>query len=88
MSEHISSDKNQPVIVRTAVTSDCLKLPLVFLEKGVKVNRKVYKQMLVRDVLPLFSTTFRSHYVLTQEGAPVHIANLTQNWHFCAFLTS
>lgn len=58
------------------------KLPLVFIEKGVKVNAIYYKtEVLEKVVKPYVQEMFGDdHYVFQQDGAPSHTANLVQDW--------
>lgn len=58
------------------------KTPLIFLEKGVKVNQKVYQEKVLEDVLlPWSRKEFENeHWVFTQDSAPAHRAKKTQEW--------
>jgi inhibitor of nuclear factor kappa-B kinase subunit alpha len=58
------------------------KLPLVFIEKGVKINAIYYKtEVLQKVVKPSVERMYGSdHYVFQQDGAPSHTANVVQNW--------
>lgn len=58
------------------------KLPLVFIEKGVKINAAYYKaEVLEKVVKPSVERMYgKDHYVFQQDGAPSHTANLVQNW--------
>ena len=58
------------------------KLPLVFIEKNVKINAAYYKTKVLEKVV---AATFRDlhgkdHYVFQQDGAPAHMANIVQAW--------
>ena len=58
------------------------KLPLVFIEKGVKINETFYKtEVLEKNLLPNFKRMYKDdYYVLQQDGAPSHTANIVQTW--------
>lgn len=67
------------------------KLPLVFIEKGVKIDRNVYiRDILEAAALPGCQAIFGDEYYLfQQDGAPSHTANDTQRWcerNFCDFM--
>ena len=55
------------------------KTPLVFVEKGVKINAKVYQETILKDVLePWASEFFRgADWCLQQDWAPAHGAKST-----------
>lgn len=55
-------------------------LPLVFIEKGVKIDRKVYiRNIFEADALPGCQALFgKEYYLFQQDGAPSHTANDTQ----------
>ena len=76
------------VMVWAAVASDGTKSPLVFIKEGVKVNSQVYLKMLEEQVLTWVTESFPGGYVFTQDGAPSHTSNVTQQWcksHFKGF---
>lgn len=58
------------------------KLPLVFIDRGVKINRHVYiSQVLEAAALPGCRELFGDdYYCFQQDGAPSHTANDTQAW--------
>lgn len=58
------------------------KLPLVFIEKGVKINALYYKMEVLQNVVkPSLERMYgKDDYVFQQDGAPSHTANLVQNW--------
>lgn len=68
------------VMVWAAVASDGTKSPLVFIKEGVKVNSQVYLKMLEEHLLPWLTASFPDGYVFTQDGAPSHTSNVTQQW--------
>ena len=58
------------------------KLPLVFIEKNVKINAAYYKtKVLEKVVAPALRDLYeKDHYVFQQDGAPAHTANIVQVW--------
>jgi hypothetical protein len=64
-------------------------LALIFIEEGVKVNQRVYMDMLELKVLPwIESEEWESGYNFQQDGAPAHTAIAVQKWltaNFSAF---
>ena len=55
------------------VMDDGQKLPLIFVEIGVKINRWVYKDMLEAQVVPWLQNTYGNQpYTFMQDGAPAH----------------
>ena len=58
------------------------KLPLVFIDKGVKINAAYYKsEVLEKNVAPNLKNMFADdYYVFQQDGAPSHTANAVQAW--------
>lgn len=66
------------VMVWAGITSDG-KTPLVFVEKGVKINAAVYQQRILRDVLdPWARQHFKNRsWTLQQDWAPAHSAKST-----------
>ena len=71
----------QSVMVWAGITANG-RTPLVFVEQGVKINAQIYKETILEDCLkPWAQNHFgRRHWVLQQDSAPAHKANLTQNW--------
>ena len=69
------------VMVWGAVSSKG-KLPLLFIEKGVKINAQYYlDNVLVNHLLPHASTLFGDEpYCFQQDSAPAHKAKIVQNW--------
>ena len=85
---HFRRMKPAGVMVWAAVASDGSKSPLIFIKEGVKVNTQLYIKMLAENVLPWITKSFGNSYVFTQDGAPSHTSNLTQQWcndHFSGF---
>lgn len=58
------------------------KLPLVFIEKGVKINAQYYKtEVLEKVLLPNLQKLYGDdYYVFQQDGAPAHTSNVVQDW--------
>lgn len=69
------------VMVWAAVSADH-KFPLVFVEKGVKINAAVYEEEILRkNLLPHAEAVFGDEpWVFQQDGAPAHRANKVQQW--------
>jgi hypothetical protein len=59
------------------------KSPLIFVEKGVKIDQKYYREHILQaHILPWIQATFGNDYYLwVQDSAPSHKANTTQT--FC-----
>lgn len=68
------------IMVWAAVASDGRKSPLVFIDKGAKVNSDVYIKILSTYALPWLRQTFSDGYIFTQDGAPAHTSKKTQTW--------
>lgn len=58
------------------------KLPLIFIDKGVKINAEYYKtEVLEKVVAPNLQRMFGDdYYIFQQDGAPSHTANSVQAW--------
>ena len=79
--------KPASVMVWAGVTTDGKKMPLHFIEEGVKVNQAVYLDMLSEVVVPWVEAEYgRSPLTFQQDSAPSHSANLVQT--FCADMFS
>ena len=67
------------------------KLPLKFIDEGVKINQEMYRQEILEDLILPWT---REHYpnndwTFQQDSAPAHKAKLTQQWiqeHFPDFI--
>lgn len=58
------------------------KLPLVFIEKNVKINAAYYKTLVADKVMaPALRELYeKDHYVFQQDGATAHTANIVKNF--------
>lgn len=58
------------------------KLPLVFIDKGVKINQKYYiEEVLMKSLLPNAKEIYNDDYFcFQQDGAPAHTGNQCQRW--------
>ena len=75
-------------MVGAAVWSDGSTSPMLSVDEGVKMNSAVYIMVLAENVVLWVTGTYRTHCIFTQDGAPAHAANKTQQWckdHFCGF---
>lgn len=81
LDDRIAVRKQAPasVMVWAAVTSNG-RSPLVFIEKGVKVNQQVYQQKVLNDALiPWTRKQFGTNsWTFQQDSAPSHKARMTQ----------
>ena len=69
------------VMVWAGVTSCGKKTPLIFIDKGVKINQNTYRDMLASQVLPWIRGQDWPHgFVFQQDGAPAHTSNMVQDW--------
>jgi len=75
------TQKPASVMVWAGMTSD-RKLPLVFVEKGVKLNAHTYGDLILRGALKPWANRNLggAPWVFQQDSAPSHSANLTQDW--------
>ena len=64
------------------------KNPLVFLEKGVKMNAQVYCDQVLQDVvLPWAKNHFgENQWTFQQDSAPAHKVKITKEFHRVHFL--
>uniref|UniRef100_A0A915CWZ0 Transposase n=1 Tax=Ditylenchus dipsaci TaxID=166011 RepID=A0A915CWZ0_9BILA len=57
------------------------KLPLVFVDPGLRFNQAFYRQRILREVVRPWTQHRRSRFwIFQQDGAPPHTARLTQAW--------
>lgn len=58
------------------------KCPLIFVEKGVKIDKEVYiNDILEKNLVPWASKHFAGKsWIFQQDGAPAHTAKKTQQW--------
>jgi hypothetical protein len=69
------------------------KTPLIFVDEGVKVNKNVYLERILRDTVnPWAARHFNNRpWVFQQDSAPAHKAKEVQQWckdHFPGFIAS
>ncbi len=70
------------VMVLGVLGSDGKKMPPIFIPQGLKINTKVYQDLLQEEALPWIeqeSGGSASNVVWQQDGAPCHTAKTTQN---------
>ncbi|QQP54502.1 Putative DD37D maT transposase, partial [Caligus rogercresseyi] len=73
--------KPASVMVWAGVTTCGRKTPLIFIPEGVKINQKVYLDMMSMQVLPwIKKQEWEDSYCFQQDGAPSHTAKLVQDW--------
>lgn len=69
------------------------KTPLIFVDKGVKINQELYRRDILESVLlPWSKQHFKNEeWIFQQDSAPAHKAKKTQEWcksNFPDFITS
>jgi inhibitor of nuclear factor kappa-B kinase subunit alpha len=69
------------------------KTPLVFVEEGVKINKDVYLQRILLDVVEPWAIQHFGNrpWTFQQDSAPAHRARQVQDWcrdHFPSFISS
>ncbi|KAI6649979.1 hypothetical protein LOD99_6343 [Oopsacas minuta] len=76
-----TTQKLPSVMVWGAITSDG-RTPLVFIDKGVKINKEVYVECILENALkPWAGEHFNgAHWVFQQDSTPFHIAKMTSEW--------
>ena len=63
--------KPSSVMVWAGVTSTGLKIPLIFIDEGVKINQTIYRRMLEEKVIPWVQETVGEEGItLQQDGQP------------------
>ena len=72
---------------------ESVKTPLVFVEQGVKINKDVYRQQILVDVVePWAQQHFNNRpWIFQQDSAPAHRAREVQDWchaHFPDFISA
>ncbi len=73
--------KPASVMVWAGVMSDGKKSPLIFVPEGLKINKEVYLNMLVDQVMPWIKAEYGdTHFTFQQDGAPAHGSRLVQEW--------
>lgn len=75
------SQKPASVMVWAAVSSEG-RSPLVFIDKGVKINKEVYVKEILEGALVPWTNSLYSDgdWTFQQDGATSHTANITQRW--------
>lgn len=69
------------VMVLGVVASDGQKMPPYFFPCGLRVGTKEYLNVMRRVVKPWIDATYPDgNYIWTQDGAPGHTSNKTQEW--------
>jgi inhibitor of nuclear factor kappa-B kinase subunit alpha len=58
------------------------KLPLIFIDKGVKINKEVYRKEILDGHLKVEAPRLypRGDWIFQQDSAPAHKAKVTQAW--------
>lgn len=58
------------------------KLPLIFIDRGVKINTEYYKTFVLESTLkPEADKLFpKKDWIFQQDSAPAHASNITQQW--------
>lgn len=79
---HVQRFQNVSSVMVWGAICERGKLPLVFIEKGVKVNQNYYKdEVLKKILLPEAQKLFKNDYFcFQQDGAPAHTAKTVQEW--------
>lgn len=79
---HVPRFQNAVSVMVWAAISPRGKFPLIFIEKGVKINANYYvEEVLKKNLKPNAEKLFQDdYYCFQQDGAPSHTANLTQAW--------
>jgi inhibitor of nuclear factor kappa-B kinase subunit alpha len=80
--QHVPRFQNAASIMVWGAISPRGKLPLIFIEMGVKINANYYlEEVLKKNVIPNAKSLFGDdYYCFQQDGAPSHTANITQAW--------
>ena len=89
--EKVRIQKPPSVIVWAAVSSEG-KFPLIFVSEGVKINKELYIDKILKDgLMPWTSEMYpNANWTFQQDRAIFHTANLTQQWcrdHCPVFIT-
>ena len=74
--------QNVPKVMVWGAVSKEHKFPLVFVDRGVRINGSIYRdEILSKNLLPHAEKAFRNQlWVFQQDGAPPHRANIVQQW--------
>ncbi|CAK9808590.1 Transposable element Tcb1 transposase [Anthophora quadrimaculata] len=69
------------VHVLSVVSSEGDVMPPHFFQKGERITKEVYLEVLKRVIKPWMETTASGRpYLFQQDGAPAHTSHLVQNW--------
>lgn len=68
------------IMMLGCVASNGLKMPPYWFEVGLKINAKVYLNVLKTVVKPWLVANFPMGYVMQQDSAPAHKAIIVQKW--------
>lgn len=83
LSNRLVTRKQAPasVMVWAAVSAD-FRSPMLFIDKGVKINAAVYREKVLEGVLkPWADRQYnKTSYTFQQDSAPSHKARATQEW--------
>ncbi len=73
------NQKPASVMIWAAVTEGCSKSRLVIVDRGVKINSKVYQRFLKTSLLPWATDKFgKEVWTYQEDGAPCHSSKGTQ----------
>ena len=69
------------MMVWAANTADC-RSPLVFIDRGVKINAEYYRGNMLKGALKPWTRKYFGHrpWRLQRDSAPSHLARATQEW--------
>lgn len=78
----VSTFQNKNSVMVWAAISYQGKIPLKFVDKGVKINKEYYRdEILVSTLKPNIDLMFPDgKYTFQQDSAPAHTANVVQEW--------
>ena len=79
---HFKTKHPASVMVFGLVSSDGKKMPLVFVDQGVKITADVYIDILQKHVKPWIDKNYsqEDNVIFQQNRAPAHTAKKTQDW--------
>lgn len=78
----VSTFQNKNSVMVWAAISYQGKIPLKFVDKGVKINKEYYRDEILESTLkPSIDSLFpEGNYCFQQDSAPAHTANVVQDW--------